>query len=208
MKSIGIDIGASHIACGLYNDDIKKLENKIYVLNKMDTKLDINVSTKYFVDFIINLIDKLIKQYNININNVESIGLGCPGGIDRQNGIFLGSSEMNLNRINFRKALEKYNTKVFVENDCSCAGYSESYLSGLNEFLMITLGTNLGVAYIKDYKCIDEIVWNIIKINKSSFQGKYIKSFSNLSQIYNNMKRKDFPRGAIFNRYRKRGYRS
>lgn len=200
MKSIGIDIGASHISCGLYNRATKKLENKIYIPNEMDTTIDINTSTRYFINLIVHLIDRLIKENNINIDRVSSIGLGCPGGIDKENGIFFGSSALNVDKIDFRNELKKYNVKIFVENDCTCAGICESYLNHVNNFIMFTLGSGLGISYMQDYQCIDKIVWDIIKINKKmgSNHDKYIKSFYSLSQKYNEVKNKNYIRSEIF----------
>ena len=51
MKSIGVDIGASHISCGLFNHDLNKLECKLYYLNKMDTTIDIDISTRILNTF-------------------------------------------------------------------------------------------------------------------------------------------------------------
>lgn len=200
MKSIGVDIGASHISCGLYNSSAKKLENKIYIFNKMDKTIEINTSTRYFINLILNLIDRLIKENNIDIDKVSSIGLGCPGGIDKQNGIFFGSTALNVDKIDFRKELKKYNVRVFVENDCTCAGICENYLNNINNFLMFTLGSGLGISYMKDYECIDKIVWDIIKINKKmgSEHDKYIKSFHSLSKRYNEVKNKSYKRDEIF----------
>ncbi|MCI8485896.1 MAG: ROK family protein [Clostridia bacterium] len=200
MKNIGIDIGASHISCGLYNTSTQILENKIYLLNKMDKTVDIDISTRHFINIIINLIDRLIIENNININEISSIGLGCPGGTNKENGIFLGSSSLNVSEINFRIELKKYNTKVFIENDCTCAGICESYINNLNNFIMFTLGSGLGISYMQDFKCINEIVWDIYKINKTMGinHDKYIKSFNSLSKRYNEIKNENYARCEIF----------
>ncbi len=200
MSSIGIDIGASHIACGLFNSEYDKLEGKIYLPNKMDKNIDINASTNSFVKTIICLIDRLIKENNIYMDKITSIGLGCPGGIDKDNGIFLGSSNLNVKQINWKKELKSYNTEVFVENDCTCAGICESYINNINDFLMFTSGSGLGIAYMHNYKCLDEIVWDIIELNKKigNRHDKYIRSFENLSNKYNEYKRSKYEREEIF----------
>ena len=200
MNSIGVDIGASHISCGLYNIKDDKLENKIYLLNKVDKNIDINISTKYFIHVLIALIDRLIRENNINIDKITSIGIGCPGGIDRDNGIFLGSSSLNVKEINLRKELRKYNTQIFVENDCTCAGICESYVNHINNFLMLNLGSDLGIAYMKNYKCIDQIIWDISEFNKKvgDKNDTYIRSFEYLSEKYNDYKQEKNERGEIF----------
>lgn len=200
MKNIGIDIGASHICCGLYNNDTEKLENKIYTPYKAEQNTDLKTTTKRFINIIINLIDNLLIKNNLNITEISSIGLGCPGHTDNENGIFYGSSSLKVDKVNLRESLKKYNTKVFIENDCTCAAICESYFSHLNNFLMFTLGTHVGIAYMQNYKCINQIVWDIIKINKDKVSNvdKYIKSFNNLSQEYNKIKNGNYVRWEIF----------
>lgn len=200
MSSIGIDIGASHIACGLYNSEYDKLECKIYLPNFMDKTIDINVSTKLFINIVINLIDKLIKNNYILIDKVTSIGIGCPGGIDKKSGIFFGSSSLNLKEINWRNELEKYHTEIFVENDCTCVGICESYCNNMNDFLMLTLGSSLGIAYMHNYECINQITWSIMELNRKieNEQEGYIKSFEALSNKYNTGKKGKFKRWDIF----------
>ena len=200
MSSIGIDIGASHISCGLYNSEYDKLECKLYFPNRMEKNIDINISTSLFINIVTDLIDRLIIENNILIDKITSIGIGCPGGIDRNNGIFLGSSTLNVKAINWRKELRKYNTEIFVENDCTCAGICESYINHINNFLMFTLGSGLGIAYMNNYKCIDQIVWDISELNKKvgDRHDKYIKSFESLSIKYNEYKQENYGRGEIF----------
>lgn len=200
ISSIGIDIGASHIACGLYDSDYDKLECKMYLSNKIDKNIDINISTNFFIKIVINLIDRFIKENNIYLDKVTSIGLACPGGIDKNNVIFFGSSNLNVKEIDWRKELKKYDTEIFVENDCTCAGICDSYFNNINNFLMFTLGSDLGIAYMHNYKCINQNTWNIIELNKKvgNTQDKYIKSFEDLSKKYNESKKRKYERGEIF----------
>lgn len=200
MSSIGVDIGASHISCGVYNNANGKLECKIYQPNRGKINLDIETSTKSFISLVIKLIDKLIIENRVPMDTITSIGLGCPGGIDRENAIFLGSSALNITQINWKNELEKYGKKVFVENDCTCAGICESYVNGIDNFVMFTLGSGLGISYMKDYKSISEIVWDIAELNKKigAKHDRYIRSFEKLSQRYNECKGEVRSRGEIF----------
>ncbi len=198
--SIGVDIGASHISCGLYNRDLKILDDKLYKYNKMNKSEEISCSTNKFIKEIINLIDKLIMQNNIDLKDVSSIGLGCPGGIDKSEGIFFGSTSLNVCQIDWRKELKKYNVNVYVENDCTCAGICEHFMNNWEKFIMFTLGSGLGISYMIKNKCIDENVWDIAEINKKNGDkhDKYIKSFESLSKKYNSVKNENYERGAIF----------
>ena len=62
MSSIGVDIGASHISCGLYKSEWNKLECKVYFPIKINKNRDINVSTRVFIKLVMNVIDRLIKE--------------------------------------------------------------------------------------------------------------------------------------------------
>lgn len=198
--NIGVDIGASHVSCGLYNIYEKRLEHKIYLLNKMDKTIEIEKSTKKFIEIIKSLIDNLQKECKFEFNEVSSIGLACPGGNIKEEGIFLGSRSLNVTKINWRIALEKYGTKVFTENDCTCAGICEYYINAWDEFVMFTLGSGLGISYMKNGKCISEVGWDISKLNKGVGEkyDKYINSFEGLSKRYNRIKNKKYARTEIF----------
>lgn len=200
MKSIGIDIGVSHIAGGLYNHDTKILENKIYKLIKSNKKLNKSEAEEELINNIILLIDDILFTSKIEISDIYSIGFAFPGGIDKESVIFEGSTELNVGKINLKQKLNKYDTDLFIENDCTCAGICESYFSNLNELLMLTVGSDLGITYIKDFENINEISSKIIEFNKNLGKScnKNIKSFYDLSMIYNKSKNFNFNRGEIF----------
>ena len=44
----------------------------------------------------------------LNDTKVEYIGIGCPGGVDPEQGIFYGSKELVVGKINFKKEFSKY----------------------------------------------------------------------------------------------------
>ena len=141
MKSIGIDIGASHIAGGIYDLEKKSLSNKKYVLNNFKINQFDNAN-KQLIETVVRIIDSIMKS-DININDISSIGIACPGGIDVNKKIFYGSSTLNVNEINFEKELQKYNKKIHVENDCTCAGICDSYIRKLDDFIIFTLGSDV-----------------------------------------------------------------
>jgi len=201
MTKLGIDIGASHIGFGLYDSNKKELLEKKYIPYKRPLKIFNKIFNKYYtqkyIRFLIKNIDEFIKDKKINY-----IGIGCPGGVDINNGIFYGSKALVVGKIDFKNELKKYNCNLYVDNDCNCAAVGEAISNKYQEFLMITIGTGVGFSIIKkDNKEIllskDETIWEILKINKvpNTKHDKYIYSFKKLSKQYN----KDLPREAIFN---------
>lgn len=186
MKNIGIDIGASHIAGGIYDSSRNLLSNKKYVKTEFKLNKLNNANTK-LIEIIIQIIDFIILTSGISFNNISSIGIACPGGIDVNKGIFFGSSTLNVSEINFKNELQKYNTNIYVENDCTCAGICESYIRNLYDFLIFTLGSDVGISYINKFQSHNEIISELKKINSKNEDNteRYIKSFADLCNKYN-----------------------
>lgn len=204
MYKLGIDIGASHIGLGLYDQKKKELITKKYVTYKRPLKIFNKIFNKYFtkkyINYLINDIDQFIKGYSINY-----IGIGCPGGVDIHNSIFYGSTALVVGKIDFKEALKKYHCPVYVDNDCNCAALGEAINNDYKDFLMITIGTGVGFSLIKKEKkkmfiSKDERIWQILKLNKvpNTKHTKYISSFKKLSKSYNEKNKKNLPRNAIF----------
>ena len=70
---IGIDIGGSHIACGLVDNGniIMKKEKDFLEKDKVNIKKIIEAT-------IIEYIEEILKEKNLNINNLELIGIAAP----------------------------------------------------------------------------------------------------------------------------------
>lgn len=204
MLKLGIDIGASHIGLGLYDTTKKKLTKKKYIpykpYSKIFNKLFTKTVTKKYLAFLIKKIDSFLGE-----KKVEYIGIGCPGIVDVENGIFHGAEELVVGKINFKKEFKKYNCQVYVENDCNCASYGEALNNTYDRFLMVTIGTGVGLSLIRKTRkkillAKDETINKIAELNKISSSKKqtYIKSFKELSEIYNKRQNQQLPREAIF----------
>ena len=203
MLKLGIDIGASHVGLGLYDTTKKKLKKKKYIPykhpSKIFNKIFRGILTKKYIKFLLKKIDIFLGD-----TKVEYIGIGCPGGVDTENGIFFGSKELVVGKIDFKKEFSKYNCEVYVDNDCNCAAVGEAMNNDYDKFFMITIGTGVGFSLIRKTRkkillAKDETIWKIIELNKKNdTKAKYIKSFKKLSEIYNERQKKKLPREAIF----------
>lgn len=204
MYSLGVDIGASHIGLGLYDNKKQKLIDRKYIKFPNSYKfcafLGTKILTKKYVQFLQKNIDVMIQGYQI-----DKIGIGCPGGVDPKRGLFYGSKLLRVGKIDFPFVFRKYQCPIYVENDGNCAAIGEALVSKETEFLMITVGTGVGFGLItkKDdaiFIAPDPTIWKILEINKVLEQKhqKYISSFKSLSHSYNTRKRKKYPRNQIF----------
>lgn len=139
---IGIDLGGSHIGVGIIENGeiIYKLEKDLQKQEK---------GTDNIVELIKKIINTIIKQNNINLNNLEVIGIACPGVVE--NGIVRRSENLNIEEIDFkRKLCEEYKgINIKVGNDAKCAAIAEKTYGALKEYnnsVMLTIGTGIGGA--------------------------------------------------------------
>lgn len=139
---IGIDLGGSHIAVGIIEDNkiIYKLEKDLYEKEK---------GPENITNLIINIVNALTKQNNIKKEEIEIIGIACPGIVE--NGIVRKATNLSIDKIDFKKELEKEyeGIKINIRNDAKAASIAEKEYGVLNQYqdcIMLTLGTGIGGA--------------------------------------------------------------
>jgi len=135
---IGIDVGGSHIAVGLVNDNeiINKKEHDWTQEEKIDLFKSIEDYSKKFIK-------QLMQENNAEI---ESIGIGYPYKNIINGIIYKDGKEFNLPEILFKE----FNIKTYLKNDVKCSAICEKTLGALKEYdncIFMTLGTGIGGAY-------------------------------------------------------------
>lgn len=137
---IGIDLGGTNIAAGLVDD-----EYKIISKASIPTLADRPISE--VIDDIADICKLLVHEEGLTIENIESVGIGCPGTIDHKNGIVVYSNNIRMENIRLREELKKRLDKsVSVENDANAAAMGEYAVNGggADSFVFVTLGTGVG----------------------------------------------------------------
>ena len=74
MKRVGIDIGGTNLRCAIF-DEQHQLIDKFKCPNNKELTVEQNL----------DVLIEFIQQYD----DVESIGIGCPGPLDAKKGIIL-----------------------------------------------------------------------------------------------------------------------
>lgn len=137
--NIGIDIGGSHIAVGLVDNDMKIVAKKEYDWTKEERNSLLNSAEKYCK----KLIKELIQEKNTNI---EKIGIGFPTA-NIINGIITKDGQT----IDLPSSLSKeFGVPTYLKNDVKCSALCEKMLGNLKEYdncIFMTLGTGIGGAY-------------------------------------------------------------
>ena len=98
---------------------------------------------------------QLIKDAALELNDIEAVGIGCPGTINFETGEVIYSNNIKMEHYMLAKEFQKYlNLPVKIDNDANCAAMGEYIVSGNNVpiFMFITLGTGVGSGLILNGK--------------------------------------------------------
>lgn len=153
--SIGIDIGGTNTCFGLVNENAEIIYQRA-------------IKTKNF-PVLEDYLTELVKQIKDLIahcpepENILGVGIGAPNG-----NFYKGSIELapNLpfkgiipikNMLEMLLLNEGWELKVTITNDANAAGIGEMIYGaakGVNDFIMITLGTGVGSAIVSNGKMI------------------------------------------------------
>lgn len=141
MYYIGIDIGGTGIKAGVVNEN-----GEIICKNLIPTEAAADYAV--IVKSMAELVNTVIAEAGISIEEVASVGMGCPGSIDDKNGVVIYSNNINFKNAPLCAELKKYIDKpIYINNDANCAALGEFFSLGddsVSDFVAITLGTGVG----------------------------------------------------------------
>ena len=143
---IGIDIGGSHIAIGLVDD------NGSIVLKEEKFLKDKTNIEKQIEEFI----TESVIQIGLT-NNVESIGIAVPGTVSENK--IIKSVNLGIENYDLAENLEKIlKINVKLKNDAKCAALAEQKYGELANYensIFLCIGTGVGTAVIHDGKMLE-----------------------------------------------------
>ncbi len=148
MYYIGIDLGGTNIAVGIVTE-----AGEIIASDSTPT-----LSGRDYTEIVADMAmvsKRVIEQANLSISDIEAIGIGAPGLIDRENGVVLYSNNLKFRHAAVGAELTKLlGLPVYIENDANAAAYGEYAINGKGTegFVFVTLGTGVGGGIILDGK--------------------------------------------------------
>jgi len=146
--SVGIDLGGTKVLTAIIN----KENGEVISFIKKKTKKD--KGPEKIVQKIINSIHELFAETGISVNDIDNIGIGAAGQIDRDNGIIINAPNLDCADLNLKEILEKeFNKPVLLGNDVEIATIGEMYFgAGKNEkdFVCIFVGTGIGSGIVQN----------------------------------------------------------
>ena len=145
---IGIDLGGSHIAIGVINNEgfiVEKVEKRLLAKEKKDIKTNIE-------SYIIKNVKDLGEKYKIS-----EIGIAVPGTICGTE--IVKSMNLGVENYNIVENLKKeINLPIKIKNDAKCAAIAESKIGALKNYkrsMFLTLGTGIGGAVMANGNLLD-----------------------------------------------------
>ncbi len=142
---IGVDIGGTNIKAGVVDKNCNLLSS-VYV------KTNSKNGYEAVLQSIFEAIGSCVEKSGIALEDIQSIGVGCPGTMDSENGTVLYSNNLHWENVPLAKDIEaKFGKAVILENDANVAAYGE-YLAGgakgAKNAVVLTLGTGVGAGII------------------------------------------------------------
>lgn len=141
MYRLGIDLGGTNIATGVVDENFK-------IIGSGKVKTNAPRPAEEIVDDMVKSALMAVKDANLTIDDIDSIGVGTPGSVVQTTGVVTFSNNLGFYNLPLAEMLEKkLGKKVYIENDANAATYGE-YIAGAGKgaenFVAITLGTGVG----------------------------------------------------------------
>lgn len=141
---IGIDMGGSHVAIGIVNENGKIIEKFEKDIKTVGDQAKAEIST-----YIIEIISKIKENHNI-----EKIGIGSPG--TPRDGVLTNLINLKIKEFDISSILmEHFDIPVLLKNDAKCAGLAEKMYGALKEYqdaVFLCLGTGIGASVFMNGK--------------------------------------------------------
>jgi len=149
MYYVGIDLGGTNIAAGIVSEQGEiLLKESIPTLNERESR--------YILEDMAALVNKLIKDFGIEKSEVVSIGVGAPGTANSKEGKIAYANNLKFVNVDIRGVVGSLTgLNVFVDNDANCAALAESVAGAAKDVecsATVTLGTGVGSGIIVENK--------------------------------------------------------
>ncbi len=135
---LAVDIGGTKTLVASFDGSGKKLSESQFPTNSN------------YSDFIAEL-EENVK--GLKVQNFSAGCVGCPGRLDRENGIGLAFGNLDWRNVPIQPDVERIiNAPVVIENDAKLAGLYEArqIINDFNKVLYVTISTGIGTGVIID----------------------------------------------------------
>lgn len=142
MIQIGFDVGGSHIAAGVVNED-----KQIIARREIPFLPDLPYQTT--VEKMADMVRSLCDELSIEPTQLASIGLSVPGSIDPSTGEVIHAHNLQFHSVPIVSEMKTHfpSLPIFLANDANAAALAELHAGafrGCQTAVLLTLGTGVG----------------------------------------------------------------
>lgn len=148
--SVGIDVGATNIKVGLFDE-------KIQLLDSIDALTDVEGTVDIIMNLLRLLVNKLLERNGLTTDNLKGVGAAFPSYIDHRSGTIVETVNIPaLENAPVRDILSDFlNVPVYIDNDANTAALAEHRMGagvGFEHMIYTTLSTGIGGGLILNGK--------------------------------------------------------
>ena len=143
-KAIGLDIGGTKIAAGIVTEHGE-------LLGRVEVKSDPSGREAMFAR-VCEAVEQVLNEVSISIDQIEGIGAGVPGKVDRKEGIAIYQNNLPWGNFPIRERLaDRFKeNRIIIDNDVYMAAFAEwvSQKDLEETFVHITISTGIASSII------------------------------------------------------------
>lgn len=152
MYRIGVDLGGTNIVVGIIDENNK-------IVAKASRKTLAPRAAELIFDDMAEAVKEAMSQIHITNDDVISVGVGTPGSVNKSEELIEFANNLGFDNVPSYKLLRERLglQKVYFDNDANCAALGEAVAGcgkGVQNFIMITLGTGVGSGIIVNGKLV------------------------------------------------------
>jgi len=148
---VGVDLGGTNIKLGCFDGELN-------LLSKRTIPSRVELGPESIIERIGQNIEKMLSESGLSTKDICAFGIGSPGVMDIEAGVVIAAGNMRFENVPLRQMLSDYLGKPGVlENDANVTCWGEHVLGagkGVDEMILITLGTGIGSGIIKNGKLV------------------------------------------------------
>ena len=143
--ALGVDIGGTKVATVLIDESGR-------ILNRSEVESIPTDKEKMFGQ-VIKCIEMVLEDSSVQMEEVNGIGVGIPGKVDRENGIAIYQNNLPWKNFPIVSRLQDYFSikNIVIDNDVYMATYAEWKVANLNTedtFVYLTVSTGISCSII------------------------------------------------------------
>lgn len=152
MYRIGVDLGGTNIVVGIIDENNK-------IVAKASRKTNAPRAAEGIFDDMADAIKEAMSQIHITNDDIISVGVGTPGSVNKSEELIEFANNLGFDNVPAYALLrERIGIQnVYFDNDANCAALGEAVAGcgkGVQNFVMITLGTGVGSGIIVNGKLV------------------------------------------------------